>query len=154
MPLISNRLPSLPLNAKDFFVDKPKPNHYLYSQRGGLLSVEVKSVADKVPIVNAKTNEVKQLEQPKRSFPKLLSSKSVLPKNTVSQRHRVIHQSPTPYVPCNYLVSIPQAGCSCSSYECNNPKCPLSKILPSGVRAKQNLHNCTEENCRWHSKHD
>ncbi len=163
MQLISKQgvLPSLPLNALDFFSNNPKPKSYDFPVRNGLLSInriDRISKSNNVPVVNATTNEAKNLPvtaivQKKSDIYKPRDIKNL--SSNIQQNNRLPGKNRSPqtifrFSSCKHIRKVKNPSCSCTSYECWNPQCPLSKVLPSGERAKQNWQNCTKEGCRWY----
>jgi hypothetical protein len=66
----------------------------------------------------------------------------------VNTRHaRQAHARSQPR--CKYMIKGINASCGCSSLECSNSECPLSKPTSSGSKIKVHTNNCQQGKCRW-----
>jgi len=163
----------LPVNAQQFFTPN-KPNFYLYrsgSVPNGLIT------GRQVEIIGSHPNDVNTMENkpvhlvPPHLQPQVTTNRSTvipppIPPQPIQNHRTVTVTSVPPRAPkqptvvkstasmiqkprCKYMVRAINRGCGCSSVECGNSECPLSKKLQSGTKAPINSHTCCKENCRW-----
>jgi len=148
----------LPLNAQAFFTAN-KPQTYIYHPRdipnsGVVMGMEQPGKGHLAHTLPPNQQPRAALKAPVVSPPRLVQPAQHY--RTPAQAIRAAHnptpvqRPPTPPPSrCKYQIKSVNPSCGCGSFECQNPECPLSRVLPSGKRASIQPRNCGKANCRW-----